>query len=283
MATARSIRSNAAPASNRPHTKHQSSSRPELRVVSNPRGNEQGNVVGRVIEWTRTRSAPLVHVAIAVIFLVGTLFGALMLRTQMVQNSFEAAQIETNINRLTQDIEDDQAKLDQLVANLPDKASDMGMVPQQGSVSIDLSGYQSNKGGTSEHHSSHRRVRQGQEPSRSNASPSAPHWRWWRRMRDSAGLHPAHRRPQTAQAATANRTLTVTLSAKRGRILDANGSVLAQSVERYTIVANPEAAQESSRLLAMTTPVITATKLTANPWALPERRPWADCWPKSWI
>ena len=143
MATARSIRSNAAPASNRPHTKHQSSSRPELRVVSNPRGNEQGNVVGRV-----TRSAPLVHVAIAVIFLVGTLFGALMLRTQMVQNSFEAAQIETNINRLTQDIEDDQAKLDQLVANLPDKASDMGMVPQQGSVSIDLSGYQSNKGGT---------------------------------------------------------------------------------------------------------------------------------------
>lgn len=89
MATARSIRSNAAPASNRPHTKHQSSSRPELRVVSNPRGNEQGNVVGRVIEWTRTRSAPLVHVAIAVIFLVGTLFGALMLRTQMVQNSYE--------------------------------------------------------------------------------------------------------------------------------------------------------------------------------------------------
>nr|WP_205832514.1 penicillin-binding protein 2 [Bifidobacterium sp. DSM 109959] len=49
---------------------------------------------------------------------------------------------------------------------------------------------------------------------------------------------------QTAQAATASRTLTVTLSAKRGRILDTNGTVLAQSVERYTIVGNPEAAQE---------------------------------------
>lgn len=49
---------------------------------------------------------------------------------------------------------------------------------------------------------------------------------------------------QMAQAATASRTSRVTLSAKRGRILDANGTVLAQSVERYTVVANPEAAQE---------------------------------------
>ena len=49
---------------------------------------------------------------------------------------------------------------------------------------------------------------------------------------------------QTAVAATASRTLTVPLSSKRGRILDANGTVLAQSVERYTILADPQAAQE---------------------------------------
>lgn len=47
----------------------------------------------------------------------------------------------------------------------------------------------------------------------------------------------------TALAATESRTLNVTLSAQRGRILDSNGSVLAQSVDRYNIAADPEAAQ----------------------------------------
>lgn len=47
----------------------------------------------------------------------------------------------------------------------------------------------------------------------------------------------------TAQAATASRTKTVTISAKRGKILDTNGAVLAQSVERYNVVADPELAQ----------------------------------------
>jgi cell division protein FtsI (penicillin-binding protein 3) len=48
----------------------------------------------------------------------------------------------------------------------------------------------------------------------------------------------------TAEAATAARTLKVPVGARRGRILDANGAVLAQSVERYTIVADPQIAQE---------------------------------------
>lgn len=117
-------------------------------MVSNPHENEQDNVVGRVIEWTGVRSIPLVHIAIAMVFFVGTLFNALTLCAQMVQNSSGAAQVEANINKLIQDIEDNRAKLDQLVANLPDEVSDMGMVPQQGSVPIDLSGYRFNKGGT---------------------------------------------------------------------------------------------------------------------------------------
>ncbi|MBT1182110.1 penicillin-binding protein 2 [Bifidobacterium sp. CP2] len=46
----------------------------------------------------------------------------------------------------------------------------------------------------------------------------------------------------TAQAATNSRTSKVTIRANRGRILDANGTVLAQSVERYDIIGVPDAA-----------------------------------------
>ena len=68
--------------------------------------------------------------------------GILNAAYQMVQHSFEANQIESNITRLTQDVEDDQAKLDELEASLPSKAEEMGMVPQKGALTIDLNGYQ---------------------------------------------------------------------------------------------------------------------------------------------
>lgn len=42
-----------------------------------------------------------------------------------------------------------------------------------------------------------------------------------------------------AQAATDSRTYTRTVSSQRGRILDTNGNVLAQSVERYNIIGDP--------------------------------------------
>ncbi|RSX55695.1 cell division protein [Bifidobacterium dolichotidis] len=48
---------------------------------------------------------------------------------------------------------------------------------------------------------------------------------------------------EMAMKAQANRTYKTVLSAKRGKITDVNGTVLAQSVERYTIIGNPEAAQ----------------------------------------
>ncbi|WP_051923587.1 peptidoglycan D,D-transpeptidase FtsI family protein [Bifidobacterium biavatii] len=48
----------------------------------------------------------------------------------------------------------------------------------------------------------------------------------------------------TAIAAEQERTSRITLNAKRGRILDTNGTVLAQSLERYNIVADPMLANE---------------------------------------
>ena len=42
-----------------------------------------------------------------------------------------------------------------------------------------------------------------------------------------------------AQAAAQSRTTTVTLKARRGKIMDTNGAILAQSVERYTIIGKP--------------------------------------------
>jgi cell division protein FtsL len=102
------------------------------------------------MDWTRERTTPLVHIVIAVVFLVSTLIGSLALRTQMVQNAFEETQVQDHISQLTQDVEDDQAKLDELQASLPSKAQDMGMIAQQGSISIDLNGYQSSGEGTNE-------------------------------------------------------------------------------------------------------------------------------------
>ena len=143
-ATARTSRSTADRSSRRPDATARPASRPELRVVNGSRSDGQGlgEGLGRIMEWVRTRSAPTVHIVVAVVFLASTLLGALMLRTQMVENAFEVSALETSISRLSQDVQDDQAKLDRLEAALPQKASDLGMVPQSSSVTIDLNGYQ---------------------------------------------------------------------------------------------------------------------------------------------
>ena len=145
MAAPRTIASNAAPAGRKSQTETIGTTRPELHVIKGTR--VEGNGIRQLITWTRTRSTPLLHLVIAAVFLGVCLLGSLMLRTQMVQNSFEASQIETHITQLTQDVEDDQAKLDELDASLPSKAEEMGMVPQKGALTIDLNGYQANASG----------------------------------------------------------------------------------------------------------------------------------------
>ncbi len=143
MAAPRTISSNAAPAGRRSQSGTAGKTRPELRVVKGERGKANGVRRGfeQVINWTCARNTPVLHVFVAVAFLMLCLLGSLSLRTQMVQNSFEASQIESNITRLTQDVEDDQVKLDELEASLPSKAEEMGMVLQKGALTIDLSDY----------------------------------------------------------------------------------------------------------------------------------------------
>lgn len=109
-------------------------------------GSRSTGSLARIIAWTQAHGASLIHVTVAIVFLVATLLITLMLRTQMVQNSFESNTVQNNINMLTQDVQDDQAKLDELISSLPDKAQKMGMVPQQDSVTIDLNGYKPSKG-----------------------------------------------------------------------------------------------------------------------------------------
>ena len=140
--TLRTARSNAAPVAPAGRGSD-GAARPAARQRN---GSRSTGSLARIIAWTQARGASLIHVTVAIVFLVATLLITLMLRTQMVQNSFESNTVQKNINMLTQDVQDDQAKLDELISSLPDKAQKMGMVPQQDSVTIDLNGYKPSKG-----------------------------------------------------------------------------------------------------------------------------------------
>lgn len=146
-APARIIRSNAAPAGREPDSEPRPT-RPQLRVIQGNRDRKAGAVGGfrHFLVWTNARRTPLLYMGVAVAFLAASLVGSLALRTQMVQDSFESSNVQSHIATLTQDVQDYQAKLDDLQASLPQKAQQMGMVPQQGSVSIDLNGYRPSSG-----------------------------------------------------------------------------------------------------------------------------------------
>ena len=97
MEAPRTISSNAAPAGRRNKSEIAGTTRPELHVIKGNRTDESRVRRGfeQLLTWTRTRRTPLLHLVVAVAFLVVCLLGSLTLRTQMVQNSFEANQIET--------------------------------------------------------------------------------------------------------------------------------------------------------------------------------------------
>ncbi|MBT1165312.1 hypothetical protein [Bifidobacterium simiarum] len=82
----------------------------------------------------------------ALVFLGASLVGSLLLRTQMVEDSFAITDVQQSIGRLTQDVQEDQTKLDALEASLPEKAQKLGMVPGSDALTIDLQGYKPSEG-----------------------------------------------------------------------------------------------------------------------------------------
>lgn len=75
---------------------------------------------------------------LAVLFLLACMLGSLWMRTQMVQDSFTVSRLTTSIAMLRQDVEDRQTRLDALNAQLPEKASKLGLVVSDNSVQVDL-------------------------------------------------------------------------------------------------------------------------------------------------
>lgn len=75
---------------------------------------------------------------LAVVFLLLCMLGSLQMRTQMVQDSFTVSKLNTSIVMLRQDVEDRQTRLDALNAQLPEKASKLGLIVSDTSVQVDL-------------------------------------------------------------------------------------------------------------------------------------------------
>ncbi|MBW3087769.1 hypothetical protein KIH77_03335 [Bifidobacterium sp. 82T24] len=96
----------------------------------------------------RPRRVRVFHFVCALVFLAASLIGSLVLRTQMVEDSFAITETQQSIGRLTQDIQERQTKLDSLQASLPQKAQKLGMVPGTDSLTVDLNGYDASNSNT---------------------------------------------------------------------------------------------------------------------------------------
>lgn len=118
-------------------------SRPELRVSTEKTQHPVTfpERIRQAVTGDSPRRMRVFHFVCALVFLAASLVGSLVLRTQMVEDSFAITETQQSIGRLTQDIQERQTKLDSLQASLPNKAQKLGMVPGTDSLTIDLDGY----------------------------------------------------------------------------------------------------------------------------------------------
>ncbi|MDD6373745.1 MAG: hypothetical protein PUF97_04620 [Bifidobacteriaceae bacterium] len=80
----------------------------------------------------------IVPIVIAMVALVLSIVGTMSLHMVMIEDSFELTRVEQTNTQLRQDIENDQLQIDQQSANLPNKATDLGMQPGSDSVTLDM-------------------------------------------------------------------------------------------------------------------------------------------------
>lgn len=132
-------RSKAQERSTRPTT----STRDRLQVTTSSKTGTStfASRVRGLVGGVHPRRMRLFHFVCALVFLGASLIGSLVLRTQMIEDSFAITDTQQSIGRLTQDIQEKQTELDALEASLPSKAQKLGMVPGSDALTIDLSGY----------------------------------------------------------------------------------------------------------------------------------------------
>lgn len=114
-----------------------SASRPALRVIGSE-ADARKHRIASPVGWTRRLSKTMLRIGSAVIILVLSMSAALGLRTLMIEDSFTLSSTKQSISQLQQDVEADELQLEQLNADLPNKATQMGMVPGSGSVTLDM-------------------------------------------------------------------------------------------------------------------------------------------------
>lgn len=112
-------------------------SRPALRVIEGE-ADASKHRIHSPIAWTHTLSKSMLLVGGAIVFLVLSMALSLFLRTLMIEDSFTLSQTQQSISQLQQDVEADELQLEQLNADLPNKATQLGMVPGSGSVTLDM-------------------------------------------------------------------------------------------------------------------------------------------------
>lgn len=136
-------RSKAQERSTRPTT----STRDRLQVTTSSKTTTFSNRMRGLMGGVRPHRMRLFHFVVALVFLGASLIGSLVLRTQMIEDSFAITETQQSIGRLTQDIQEKQTELDGLEASLPSKAQKLGMVPGSDALTIDLSDHAASSDG----------------------------------------------------------------------------------------------------------------------------------------